>query len=209
MSEFGQSFVSVLITDIIDARSLLSSADSPVNRRHLVRATLAGVEGLAWHCREHIRDLAREMGHLTPLADMALREQTYTVTEQGEIVEQVRFLSLTTSIRLTIKQAAQLDAAITVDFGDAGWAHLRRAIAIRHRIMHPKGTIDLAVSDEDLIAIGIGFQWFLVITAEILDKTTANYKIFVAMTKELVRRLKEGDPIALELYRSELSRDGE
>ena len=158
MPELAHSFVRILITDVIEARTLLSSADSSVNRRNLVRTTLAGVEGLAWYFREHVREVAGEMGQLTPLAALALREQSYTVTDQGEISEQVRYLALATSIRLMIKQAQQIVPLFEVDISGTGWQQLRDAIAIRHRITHPKVADDLQISNSDLAAVNTGFQ---------------------------------------------------
>lgn len=204
MANLSQSFVSTLVTDIIDARALLSSADTPVNRRHVVRATLAGVEGLAWYCREHIREIAGQMGHLTPLADMALREQSYVVTEHGEILEQVRYLSLTSSIRLMVKQASQLEPSFDVDFSVAGWHRLRQAIAVRHRITHPKKIDDLYVSHSDVIVMGEGFQWFLTVCLELLTSTTASYGAFVRLSRDFLDRLKAGELQTLTKYRAAL-----
>jgi len=206
MSDFTKSFVSVLVADIIDARSLVAAADSAVNRRHLVRATFAGVEGLAWHCREHVREIARQMGHLTPLADLALREQTYTVTDHGEVIEQVRYLALATSIRLMVKQAAEFVHGFEVDFGSIGWQRLRAAIAIRHRITHPKRIEDLTLSDSDIDTVGLGFDWFLSVSSDLLEQTVASYANFVELARELVDQLKAGDPAALSEYHAALMR---
>lgn len=206
MPDLAHSFVAILITDIIDARALLSSANTPVNRRHVVRATLAAVEGLAWYCREHIREVASQTGDLTPLADMALREQTYTVTEQGEILEQVRYLSLSTSIRLMVKQATQIAPPFRVDFGETGWKSLKDAIAIRNRTTHPKQIIDLELSDSDIDTIRVGFDWFLAVCVEMLEMTTASYAAFVEASHHLLDELKAGDPQALADYHAALLR---
>lgn len=154
-----ESFTAILVGDVLAARETLSAANTQVNRRTLVRASLAAVEGLVWLCRQHVRETAEQMGELTPLADMALREQSYTVTRSGEVIEALRYIPLATSIRLIAKQAIQLHLSLRVSFDDAGWSKMLTAIEIRNRITHPKAILDLDVQGRRLqssISVSIG-----------------------------------------------------
>jgi hypothetical protein len=163
-----------------------------------------------WETREQVREISADMGYLTPLADLALREQNFMVTEQGEIVEQVRYVTLTASIRLTVRQVQTFAPALMVDFGSSGWQSLRLAIGVRNRVTHPKTTNDLIVSNDDLRITRIGLFWLLEMTEQVQRAAVDSFARHTKDFRELVERLKQGDPIALRAYRHALENpDGE
>jgi hypothetical protein len=47
----------------------------------------------------------------------------------------------------------------TFDAGGRGWAAFKRAVALRHRITHPKSASDMAVSDEEMATVHYAFFW--------------------------------------------------
>ena len=208
MGKLGRAFLSTLIGDVAAAHTNLDGADQAA-RRNLVRTTFAAIEGAVWTCREHVRQAAKDMGHLTPLADLALREQNYTVSEQGELIEQVRYITLPASIRLTVKQAQMLSDAVQVEFNGPAWPKLKAAIAIRNRITHPKQRGDLIIEDAELTLVHNSFLWVLATTTEVMAAINAAFAIFSHNTKIFVDALKNGDPTALALYERELMRPDE
>ncbi|MEN2786798.1 hypothetical protein ACFOKI_09290 [Sphingomonas qilianensis] len=203
--ELSQSFLPQLVGDVIVAAERLKSHDVAGNRRDLVRTTFAAIEGAIWTMRESVRETTAGVGLLTPMADMALRELTIHVDDKGRVIEQVRFLTLPTVIRLTINQAQLLDETFQPSFGDKGWQDLQIAIKVRHRITHPKTTSDLMIADSDLSAVRSGFSWLLALVEETLLRTLVASKMHVKLGRELLDELKRGDPAALQLYHQKLS----
>lgn len=194
--------VATLVDDVIAAREALSGSNTQVNRRNLVRATLAAVEGLVWLTRQDVRETARTMDELTPLADLALQEQSYQITSSGEIIEDIKLVPITTSIRLVVRQAQRLSPELNVDFGDAGWQNLCQAIEVRNRITHPKSLTNLIIADSDLACVAAGFEWFLELATAIMLHGLVELKLHVKLFNELHQQLNQGDPTALAAYNS-------
>jgi len=171
----------------------------------VVRSTFAAVEGASWLCREHVRAIAASMNGLSPLADLALRERSYIVTNDGDLVEQVRFVTLSATIRLTIKQAMLIEPDLSVDFSHVGWARFKSAITIRNRVTHPKTIADLLISSTDMQTINQAFTWMLATTEYVMGATAHAYRAWVADMRGLLEALKSGDADALEAYHAALS----
>lgn len=203
-----ENFAAVLIQDVLAAREAVSVADTQVHRRNLVRSSLAAVEGIVWLCREHVRTAAEQIGELTPLADLALQERSYTVTHGGEVVEAVRYIALPASIRLVAKQASRIAPTFVLDLSGAGWQRLLDAIAVRNRITHPKALADLDATDADLAAVAHGTEWMMANGTELLDAIRTASRNHLRDVRELFDALKRGDPDALRLYHAELTRSG-
>lgn len=76
--EISQTFGATLLGDVVAAEARLAEADSDANRRDVIRTGYAAIEGVVWIMREHTHAALQEMGYLTPLADLALRERSYS-----------------------------------------------------------------------------------------------------------------------------------
>lgn len=193
-----------LAEDVIAAREVLSTSDTPVNRRNLVRATLVAVEGLVWEARQQLRTIARDMDELTPLADLALQEQSYQVSANGELIETVKYVPITASIRLVVAQAKLLSPKADIDFSNDGWQKLQQAIAIRNRLTHPKCLHDLDVTGTEIAVINTSFEWLLAEITILLENLVTALRDHVFDIKELTDALLRGDPAALRLYQKVL-----
>ncbi len=203
--DLGRTFLAQLIGDIIDCRQRLAAEDSDAGRRHLVRTVFAAIEGVVWTCREHVLAIASSMGTLQPLAGMALREQTYMVSERGDVVEQIRFVTLPAMLRLIAKQAQLIEPELTVRFDNSGWQNLKEAIVIRNRITHPKLVTDLAISDADVTIVNSGFTWTLATTEYIMASANLAHRWRNEDLRTLLGRLESGDPAALAAYQVALA----
>ncbi|WP_374944979.1 hypothetical protein [Sphingomonas sp.] len=137
-SELRATFLRTLIEDVLTAGARGGADDSPAHRRDMIRTTFAAIEGSVWLYREHVRSVAKTMDVLTPFADLARRERTFNVSERGAIIEQVRYVTLPTIIRLAIRQARLIAPSLSIDFSDRGWSDLKSSLEVRHRITHPK-----------------------------------------------------------------------
>lgn len=208
-SDLELSFIRILIGDVFAARARVAAEDTQSHRRETIHSTLAAIEGTSWIYREHVRDVAASMGLLTPISDLALRERTFSITDQGNIVEQVRFVTLPTIIRLATKQAQLIAPTVTMDFASAGWRDLKTAIEVRNRVTHPKSRIDLHVELAELGAAASGLAWLVDATETALAEINASFRYFIGEMRGVVDALKRGDETALSEYRTALLGDDE
>lgn len=138
---------------------------------------------------------------------LALQDRGYAVGDRGKLRETAQFLSLKTAIRLAVRLARRADPALQVDFSDAGWSSLDRAIDVRHRITHPKSETDLVVSDGDLAVVNEGLFWLVAIAERVMHATNQAHRRFVDDSRALLNALKTKDPKALAMYNALLHRD--
>lgn len=197
-------FIALLIDDVIAARSRLAIADTQTARRDIVRASLATMEGLAWIMRQHVAAALAGLDALTPMAELALSETAYSVTTDGQVVEQPRGLPLPTAIRLAVSQARIISPEIEIDFSEAGWSRVRHAVTIRNRITHPKPGNDLTITDDDLNVVASGLLWLLATNEYVMASTNLALVQHNKDIRELVDRLRAGDPDALAAYHAVL-----
>lgn len=194
--------IRILIGDVIAARERLNMADTQTARRDVVRASLAAIEGEVWLARDHVRDTLRGFDELSPLANLALSEQAYVVTENGKLLEQTRSVPLPTAVRLVVAQTQIICPELAVDFAGTGWSNFRRAVSIRNRITHPRPENDLNVSDEELHAVASGLSWL----AATIEYIMASTNLALIDARTFLDQLLAGNADALEKYQSELER---
>lgn len=202
-------FVGLLIEDVIAARQRLNAGLTQAARRDVVRASLAAIEGITWVAREHVRISLDHLDQLTAVADLAMQERSYTVSETGQLIERVAGLPLLITIRLVVAQAKIISPEIAVEFSRKGWSDLRRAIQIRNRITHPKPDNDLAISDSDLSVVESGLSWLVATFDYVMSSTNLALTQYNDHLRMTVQRLIAGDPDALAEYHSALQRTQE
>lgn len=202
-----RGFVHTLVDDVIAAYERLGRSDTAAHRREMIRTTFAAVEGIAWVYREHVGKAARDMGYVTPLLDLALRERSYIVSERGFLTEQTRFVSLTAMLRLTTRLAEKVSPSLKIDFQHPGWGALKETIAIRNRVTHPKTSSDLLISKADTGTAKSGFYWLLALAIEAMAASNEALSLFTGDFRVLLDDLKSGDSKALAEYRAEAARE--
>lgn len=200
------ALIRLLIEDVIAAQTRLRLKDDQTTRRDIVRASLAAMEGLTWLARDHVHKVLDHIDELTPIIDLALREQAYTVSDNGRVQLQQRSVPLPTALRLVASQAQHISPDLEVAFSVCGWADLQHAVSIRNRITHPRPGSDLAVSDEELDQIESGLFWLTATINYLMARTHLTFMQHVEETKALIRDLKSADPIALKRYEEALNR---
>jgi hypothetical protein len=198
------TFMALLIEDVIAARERLTVSHTQTARRDVVRASLAAIEGMIWVAREHVREVLISLEQLSPIADLAMQELSYTISDRGEPTEQVRGLPLLTTVRLVVWQAGIISPEISVDFSAAGWSNLRQAVGIRNRITHPKPDQGLSISDDDLAVVGSGMSWLVATVEYVMASTNLAFAHHRDLLRDTVQRLSAGDPDALAEYHAVL-----
>lgn len=173
---------------------------SQSNRRHLIRALFAAIEGMVWTYREHIVDVAKSCDTLTFAEEFAFSEVSYSVTSQGKIIELARFVPTLAMLRLTTKLAERLDQNLVVRFDEAGWEALCKATEIRNRITHPKSESDLEISGHDLAICRAGFDWLFELSLKAMESTNVAFRNFTEELVSILESLKRGEPDIVVAY---------
>jgi hypothetical protein len=200
------ALIALLIGDVAAARNRLETGDSQSARRDVVRTSLAAIEGMLWMAREHVRAALDDVGQLTPVADLALREHAYAVADNGKLGERSQPLPLLTALKLVVSQARVMCPEIDVEFSGRGWANLRHSVSVRNRITHPKNHSDMAISDNDLDAVASGLDWLVATLTYVMASANLALTQYNDQLRELVDRLIAGDADALAEYHAVLNR---
>lgn len=201
---FREDFLGILMHDVLLAIERRELDDVQATRRDLIRTMFAAIEGASWEYREHVRSVAADLDSLPPLVEMALSEKTYRVAENGEIDEQVRYVSIPATIRLTTRLAESICSGFEYDFKNDGWVNFKTSIKIRNRITHPKSRDDLNITDGEIAICQSAFFWIIHLTHYFMELTTVELSHRTKHLKQFVDKLVAGDEAALAQYQAAL-----
>lgn len=196
----ANSFADSLISDVIETLAAWNRLRSPARGRNLIRTVFSAIEGFSWLYRNHVIEVARDVDILTSEEEAALAEQAYSVTDNGKISKQSRFIPLTAMLRLTTRIAMRLDSALVVRFDGLGWQQFQDAAKIRNRITHPKREVDLNVSEQDIATCLAAFEWLMTTAVNGMDAAQTALKLHSQELQRLVEALKSGDKGTLAEY---------
>lgn len=194
------SFMATLAADIEHALYQAEASNTASDHRNALRTIISAMEGAAWIYRMHILSVARGIDMSTPRMEFAFSETLLFVSEQGEIREQQRFISTTAMIRLATKTAQEMCPGLKVNFMNVGWQKLKDSIRLRNRITHPKNLEDLIIARRDLDDAKAGFDWFLAIVVDVMEVTLKEFSAYVADARDIIEKLRAGDPDTVALY---------
>lgn len=135
--------------------------DTPYARRAFVRAHFALVEGLSFHMRQLAVASVGDSGFLTPAELSLLREEVHQLDRNGRPETAARHLSFPSSLLFSMRCYAKIHgASFEPDTAGAGWEAMRKAVAIRNRMTHPKALASLDLSEEDTHAFVAAANWW-------------------------------------------------
>lgn len=172
--EQPKSFTHTLVGDCDIAFKRLKSEDSQTNRRALIRAIFAAIEGLVWRLKQDIYSHSNRLSALTAHEQAAMLEEGYNVDKNGIVSAIPRFLPLPSKIRLVVRIVQRYRPDYTLDFNHQGWANLKSSVDVRNRIIHPKSLTDLEISDDEISEALSAFNWMLALNIEALRETASH-----------------------------------
>lgn len=194
------TFAAILLDDLAQAMRRNSQEQSQSSRREVVRTAFAAIEGVGWMFRDHILEAAKPLGVLSAEEDLILSEKTHHVSSEGKISTQSRFIPFLTMIRLIARISARLSLGNQIDFSGSDWATCKAALAIRHRITHPKSAQDLQLSEKDTAICVHAFFWLLEQTTLAMERANLALKSHLGDLAKLLTELRQDDPAAWHAY---------
>lgn len=157
-------FITVVASDIEVAMAVVRGESTTQARRAAVRAIFAGAEAIVWYAKNlTCQAISPDRPSYSPLELLALKDESFTVKENGEVAPKVNIVPLIVSMKLVSKllrrnQRSDLDLAID---GEA-LSTLTAALKVRHRLTHPRRVSDLDVSVQEFS--GSVASWAIVLT---------------------------------------------
>jgi hypothetical protein len=157
-----QALYGALMFDVEAAIDALAGSDTQFNRRSYVRTVFALIEGETY-LRKQYALMMHDLGMIR-LSDpevALLREEQYKLNNKGEPSTQQLFLRLAENLRYSFRIDAKVHGR-EYKFETQGheWESFLKAIAIRHRITHPKQFEDFEISDTDLSIVHTVLKWY-------------------------------------------------
>lgn len=193
---FENSFLQILIDDILVAAERLEKENLDTHKRELIRTIFAGIEGNIWYYQERIKKLASDIEILDSTTLLALEQKQCHVANDGSYSTKNVYISTKTMFRFVYKIAKEINKDLDIDFGNGGWEKLNKAYEIRNRITHPKTIDDLSISRQDVEIVLSGSVWLIAAIGYSLE-LSYNY---TQKLKDVAQKLLDGDSEFLALY---------
>src|ERR1035437_7976487 len=131
-----------LNTDVTAAHDELQRGSTPYKRRAFVRAVVSFIEGVVFGLKQ-IALAAKEVT-LDRSEIALLAEEQYDLSDSGEPVVRSNFTNLTKNMRFTFAVYAKAHGTTyPLPVSSYHWESMRRTIAVRNRLAHPKRADDL------------------------------------------------------------------
>ena len=156
-----KSVWSVLNADLDAALAYGRQDNTPYAQRALVRAYFALVEGLSYQLRQVTLASLKGTDLLSAPEIALLREERCSLDNNGRHKVSEHFLPFPQSLLFSIRSYVKNHGAeFEPDTKLPGWSAMRRAIAIRNSVTHPKSDNALSLTDQDLQAFVDAAAWW-------------------------------------------------
>jgi hypothetical protein len=152
----------ILHDDLAFSAELLNRDGDQFWRRALIRAFFAQVEGMT-NCLRRIAFDCRFQPNVnfSLSEEVILSQESYELDDKGEVKTKQVKTPLLSYIKFCFKAYARAHLAeYELNVGDSRWDDFRRSVKIRDRLMHPKSSTDLKVSDEEMEMVHRAYSWF-------------------------------------------------
>lgn len=187
-----RKITSILSADLDEAKERLENNDSQVWRRSYYRTFFAFLEGHTHAWKQLF--LFFDWWTVDLDTEYKIRNQRKIINKDGTVQIVDSYLPLIQNIKLLFKafaKASHIEPIIADN--DKSWELLAKTANVRNRIVHPKKSEDLVISDEEIQLIRHVGKWFLKNSARLLKKRVlADIKMIKAMDK--TAREKFGPP---------------
>lgn len=136
---------------------------SGVQRRTLVRAVFALIEGITYRIKQTALELDDVLDRrLTATERMAIEEQAGRIDDSGQVKVRAEYPALVGNVRFAFNMLEKATSSeFELDVGAVGWQAFKSSISVRDRITHPKQASDLEVTATETASLITAHLWFL------------------------------------------------
>jgi len=153
----------VLGQDCHEQYLAIQSHNNQMHRRAYVRSVFAFIEGILHRMKRTALHLGNTLGTLL-IAEMILIDgASFDIDDKGEVIARPFFIKFLNNIKFSFRVYSKIvGSSFKLNLGENGWQKLQEALKVRDRLMHPKETTDLDVTDAEIEATKKAFDWFFV-----------------------------------------------
>lgn len=127
-------------------------------RRIYIRSLFAFIEGTVYRLKQDAMAFKEFPHSELPI----LKEIIPRLNNKGKVEETEMHLRLMDNLRYAFCAIGEAFGIVyTLDSSDNGWSSIKKSLAIRHRITHPKNFSDLVISDQEWTCIVEAKEWFV------------------------------------------------
>lgn len=150
-----------LSSDLDAAQGGVYQNDNQFSRRTLYRTYFAFVEGLAFQLRQVTVASLADTDVLSAAELSLLREKKFQLNNKGEPEARDNFQAFLPNLLFCMRCYVKNHGATyqpNVDL--SGWEAMKKATAIRDKLMHPKSADGLEVTSDDVLTLGVANDWW-------------------------------------------------
>ena len=153
----------VLGEDCDEHYATIQSNDNQMHRRAYVRAVLALMEGILYRMKRTAFHVGRTIGSISMAEIFMIDGVSIEINDKGEAYPKPVFIKFLHNIKFSFKvYSKSVGSSFELSLGGIGWQKLLEAVKVRDRLMHPKTTASLQVTDNGVEAAKKAFDWFLI-----------------------------------------------
>ena len=167
------AMLATLFDDVNHASLAVGRSATQCNIRTLARAIFAFIEGDTYARKSIALDFRGDV--FSDAEKMLLREEQPALRDNGAVVLQSSNLRCLDNLRFSFRACSKATGfEFKADLSGDGWAAMRSALAIRHRITHPKNSASLTITLEEAGALAKAYNWYKATVTQLLrDMATA------------------------------------
>lgn len=191
-----QAIEVVLADDVeVAGKAEKNEANRQFWRRTAVRAIFALIEGVVYRMKQLAYEVHAYEGAPLPSADVALLlEESYELNDKGVAITRHNYPQIEKNIKFAFASVGRAySVSYQLNLGDAGWDAFKKTLKVRNRLMHPKHTQDLIVSDEEAAIMMVAYLWFLSNMKALLDEVGAALNLKAQEFEKIARGDRNSD----------------
>jgi len=161
----------MLVDDVIAATKAWKGNPCGFTHRSYIRAVMTLIEGNTSRFKQAALWIhTNDHPVFSPEEITCLKEEFVTLKENGKVHVKSLPIPILTNLSFALDcYCRAMNKPFHFDKSSEGWESLKKAIAIRNRITHPKSIDDLHISDEDLNIAGQASSFYIQITLPLIS----------------------------------------
>jgi hypothetical protein len=179
--------------DVRQALDDVRTDDSQYNRRTLVRAIFAAIEGMVFMLKDNALGSADKSPDLYTVAELAmLRDEAYTLKDNGSASIRKYYPPTDANLRFALTMYARgIGVKSSFDPSGKGWSDFLDAIAVRNRVTHPKASTEYMISDSELVTARDTYFWFMRVVMTDLFSAIPAFQSLLRQVQTLAGKAQE------------------
>jgi hypothetical protein len=150
-----------VVADINECKAYYKKSDSQFCRRMMCRTIFSSIEAIVNHMKQTALLLESDRRNVFSDAErLALRDVEYFIEDNGEVKERSARIRFKANLCFALSALAKVNRPSFVLKKDDGWNALCKSLEVRDRITHPKNADSYLITDDEMEAIGDGWDWF-------------------------------------------------